>query len=56
MWERVNIVEILCIHVPKWKMRPVETIPGMGGGRVKENDGGDEFIVRTFINIYCKTF
>jgi hypothetical protein len=22
------------------KMRPVETIPGMGGGRIKENDGG----------------
>jgi hypothetical protein len=25
------------------KMRPVETIPGMGGGWVKENDGGGEF-------------
>jgi hypothetical protein len=25
------------------KMRPVETIPGMGGGRIKENDGGGEF-------------
>jgi hypothetical protein len=25
------------------KMRPAETIPGMGGGRIKENDGGDEF-------------
>jgi hypothetical protein len=22
------------------KMSPVETIPGMGGGRIKENDGG----------------
>jgi hypothetical protein len=22
------------------KMRPVETIPGMGGGGIKENDGG----------------
>jgi hypothetical protein len=22
------------------KMRPVKTIPGMGGGRIKENDGG----------------
>jgi hypothetical protein len=21
-------------------MRPVETIPGMGGGGIKENDGG----------------
>jgi hypothetical protein len=26
------------------KMRPAETIPGMGGGRgIKENDGGGEF-------------
>jgi hypothetical protein len=25
------------------KMRPVETIPGMGGGGIKENSGGDEF-------------
>jgi hypothetical protein len=24
-------------------MRPVETIPGMGGGGIKENDGGGEF-------------
>jgi hypothetical protein len=24
-------------------MRPVETIPGMGGGEIKENDGGGEF-------------
>jgi hypothetical protein len=25
------------------KMRAVKTIPGMAGGRVKENDGGGEF-------------
>jgi hypothetical protein len=25
------------------KMRPVETIPGLGGGGKKENDGGGEF-------------
>jgi hypothetical protein len=37
-------------------MRPVETIPGMGGGRIKENDGGVNqvwyisYIVRTFVN------
>jgi hypothetical protein len=24
-------------------MRPIETIPGMEGGRIKDNDGGDEF-------------
>jgi hypothetical protein len=25
------------------KMRPVETIPGKGGGGIKENDGGSKF-------------
>jgi hypothetical protein len=25
------------------KMRPTETIPGMGGKEIKEEDGGDEF-------------
>jgi hypothetical protein len=30
-------------HVCKWTMRPVETIPGMRGGEIKENDGGGEF-------------
>jgi hypothetical protein len=25
------------------KMRPVETIPGMGEGRIEENDGQGEF-------------
>jgi hypothetical protein len=25
------------------KMRPVETILGMGEGRIKDNDGGGEF-------------
>jgi hypothetical protein len=25
------------------KMRPVETIPAMWRGRIKENDGGGEF-------------
>jgi hypothetical protein len=25
------------------KMIPVETIPGVGGGGLKENDGGGEF-------------
>jgi hypothetical protein len=24
-------------------MRPVETVPGMWGGCIKENDGGGEF-------------
>jgi hypothetical protein len=30
------------------KMRPVETIPGMGVGRIKENDEGSEFNYDTF--------
>jgi hypothetical protein len=33
------------------KIRPVETIPGIGGQRIKENDGGDEFTM-----IHCKNF
>jgi hypothetical protein len=36
------------------KMIPGETIPGMVGSGIKENDGGGEFkcyIVRTFINV-----
>jgi hypothetical protein len=35
MWrkglEMVNMVQILCTHVYKWKMRPVEISLGMGG-------------------------
>jgi hypothetical protein len=32
----VNMVQILCAHVCKWKkMRPVDTIPGMEGGEFK---------------------
>jgi hypothetical protein len=32
----------VCIYV-NGKTRPVETIPGMGGGGTKETDGGGEF-------------
>jgi hypothetical protein len=39
---KVNMVQILCTHVGKWKIRPVETVPGMGQGGMKENVGGDE--------------
>jgi hypothetical protein len=32
----MNMVKILCTHVCKWKkMRPVETIPGIGKGSTK---------------------
>jgi hypothetical protein len=33
------------------KMRPVEMVPGMGGGRIIENDGGMNLFM-----IYCKNF
>jgi hypothetical protein len=31
-WWRLNIAQILCNHVCKWKMIPVETIPGISRG------------------------
>jgi hypothetical protein len=34
----VIVVVILCTHVGKWKMRPVESIPGIEGGMIKEKD------------------
>jgi hypothetical protein len=42
MW-RVNVVQILCTHVCKWKNDTTETISGMGGVKVKENGVGGEF-------------
>jgi hypothetical protein len=42
-YRRVNVVEILCTHVFKWKNETVETIPGMRGEGIKENDEGGEF-------------
>jgi hypothetical protein len=33
------------------KMRHVETVPGMGRGEIKENNGGGELTM-----IYCKNF
>jgi hypothetical protein len=49
-------VQIMCAHVCKWKLIPVETVPGMG-----EEDKGEWwrgqiqvwyiwYIVRTFVN------
>jgi hypothetical protein len=34
--ERENEVQILCTRVFKWKMIPVESAPGMVGGRDKK--------------------
>jgi hypothetical protein len=35
--------ELLLLMYESGKMRSIETIPGMGGGGLKENDGGGEF-------------
>jgi hypothetical protein len=40
---RVNLVEILILMDENGKMGPIETIPGIRGGREKENDGRGEF-------------
>jgi hypothetical protein len=40
---RVNMVQILCTNVCRWKKIPIETILGMGEREIKDNDGGDEF-------------
>jgi hypothetical protein len=35
---RVTMVEYYALMNENGKMRPAETIPGMGEGRIKEND------------------
>jgi hypothetical protein len=40
---RVTMVEYYGLMNENGKMRPAEIIPGKGGGRIKENDGGGEF-------------
>jgi hypothetical protein len=43
-WRRVNMVQILCAHVSKWKTKTCWTVPGMGVERkMKENGGGGKF-------------
>jgi hypothetical protein len=39
----VNVVEYYVHLYENGKMKPVQTIPGMGEGGIKENDGGGEF-------------
>jgi hypothetical protein len=34
------MVQILRTHVCKWENKTDETIPRMGKGKIKENDGG----------------
>jgi hypothetical protein len=49
-------VQILCVHVCKWKMRPVETIPRMWRGRIQENGGGvnSSMIYLIYGKKFCK--
>jgi hypothetical protein len=35
----MNMVEILILVHENGKIRPVETVPGMGVERIRENDG-----------------
>jgi hypothetical protein len=46
---RVNMVEYYALMYENGKMRPVETVPGMGG--VKDSDGGVNPTLK-----YCKNF
>jgi hypothetical protein len=43
-----------CMKIEKWD-RTIKTIPGMGWGEIKENDGGGKFnydkLLRTFVNV-----
>jgi hypothetical protein len=41
--ESVNMLEILCTHVCKWKNDLCWTSLGTGGRGIKENDGRGEF-------------
>jgi hypothetical protein len=42
--ERLNTVQILYIHMyVNGEVIPIETIPGMVAGGIKENNGGGEF-------------
>jgi hypothetical protein len=48
---RVNMVEYYVHMYENGKMRPVETIPGIEGGKITKNDGGVNLA-----KIYCKHF
>jgi hypothetical protein len=39
----MNTMQIMYTHVCKSKTVPVGTVPGIGGGQMKESNGGDEF-------------
>jgi hypothetical protein len=51
-YRRVNTVQILSVHTCMEKRNLLKLFHEWGEGRIKENDGGDEFKydVRTFVN------
>jgi hypothetical protein len=53
---RVNMVQILCSHVCKLKVIPVETTPAMGEVGIKENGGGvnSSMIYLVYSKNFCK--
>jgi hypothetical protein len=51
---RVTIVQILCTRICKWEVIPVETIPAIGEGEIKENDEGVNS--NMIYLIHCKNF
>jgi hypothetical protein len=40
---RVNVMEILCTHVCKWRNETCRNYSKNGGRVIKENDGGGAF-------------
>jgi hypothetical protein len=50
-YRKMNMVQILCTQVCKWKN---ETTPGKGGKGIKENDGGLNSSMIHLVN--CKNF
>jgi plasmid stabilization system protein ParE len=42
-YRRVNVWKYYILRYENGKMRPVETLPRMGEGGIKETDGGEEY-------------
>jgi hypothetical protein len=41
-YRKVNVVQMLCIHICKWKNKTCGSYSRNGKKEDKENDGGDE--------------
>jgi hypothetical protein len=48
------MVEYYVLMYANGKMRPVETISGVGGGEIKENDGGVNSAMICCYKHFCK--